>query len=536
MKDIKNIQEFFSKTIEEMMDLNDPVLVKARAQKSKPEPSRGIDYDEALTLRGMKADIEKQIKQKYIDMEQQAEPEGGKVADRYGSELNKLEDRLYKVEKQLRDYDMNESLSESSSREEKRIAMSAVKRLSKYRGVSEDEAIQDLLRAIKELGSLNESLTEDYKPSHRAYNVIDKSNNDKIVAKELSRDKALELAHTNKDYMISATDTLAETPMFKTDVKQDMAPKEMAGRIKSVFDKVNGAKDPVQTPEWHKNRFKSKYGISFPEDIKNINKEQALAMNKYSNDMKITEADLYTVTSTDNEEKQVSFPDSTTAMQAASKNANIKQVVKLESEEAFGSAGTDKRSGQTIGIILQLIKSTGINPEEVIEAIKNSDNYKNSGLPKMDPDNWGFKNPNLEETPDDDEDEERGWMDGHLQEYMKKRGNDDLMERMDKHRKRSRLMEGATEKLFKLFNQGKTDSEVRSIYLQQNIDMPESFVAKLRNNWESLRKTKLDLTLADKEAEGFEAIQQAAPVSGMEGGEIDGMEETKTLASGLFTK
>ena len=111
MKDIKNIQEFFSKTIEEMMDLNDPVLVKARAQKSKPEPSRGIDYDEALTLRGMKADIEKQIKQKYIDMEQQAEPEGGKVADRYGSELNKLEDRLYKVEKQLRDYDMNESLN-----------------------------------------------------------------------------------------------------------------------------------------------------------------------------------------------------------------------------------------------------------------------------------------------------------------------------------------------------------------------------------------------------------------------------------------
>jgi hypothetical protein len=56
-----------------------------------------------------------------------------------------------------------------------------------------------------------EEKTEDYKPSHRAYNVIDKSNNDKIVAKELSRDKALELAKTNKDYMIDATDRLAET-------------------------------------------------------------------------------------------------------------------------------------------------------------------------------------------------------------------------------------------------------------------------------------------------------------------------------------
>jgi aspartyl-tRNA synthetase len=59
----------------------------------------------------------------------------------------------------------------------------------------------------------------------------------------------------------------------------------------------------------------------------------------------------------------------------------------------FGDAGTDKRTGQVIGDILQLIKSTGIDPEEVIEAIKMSDNLKNYGLPKMDPDNWGFKNP-----------------------------------------------------------------------------------------------------------------------------------------------
>ena len=123
-----------------------------------------------------------------------------------------------------------------------------------------------------------------------------------------------------------------------------------------------------------------------------------------------------------------------------------------------------------------------------------------------------------------------------MKEYIKERGDSNLMEHMDKHRKRSTLMEGATEKLFKLFNTGKTDLEVRSHYLQMNVDMPESFIAKLRNNWESLRKTKLDLTLADKEAEGFEAIQQSPPVTGMEGGSEEGMEEDKKLASGLFTK
>jgi hypothetical protein len=68
-----------------------------------------IDYDEALTLRGIKAEIEAEIAQLYRDMEQEAEPEGGEVADRYGRELERLEDKLAKVKKQLDDYDMNEA-------------------------------------------------------------------------------------------------------------------------------------------------------------------------------------------------------------------------------------------------------------------------------------------------------------------------------------------------------------------------------------------------------------------------------------------
>lgn len=71
-------------------------------------PINEIDYDEALTLRGMLADLKKEREQLFRDMEQEAEPEGGPIADRYGSELNKIEDRMYKIAKQLRDYDMNE--------------------------------------------------------------------------------------------------------------------------------------------------------------------------------------------------------------------------------------------------------------------------------------------------------------------------------------------------------------------------------------------------------------------------------------------
>ena len=73
-----------------------------------------IDFDEALTLRGMLGDLKKEREQLFRDMEQEAEPEGGPIADRYGDELNKIEDRMYKIAKQLRDYDMNEINDQSS--------------------------------------------------------------------------------------------------------------------------------------------------------------------------------------------------------------------------------------------------------------------------------------------------------------------------------------------------------------------------------------------------------------------------------------
>jgi hypothetical protein len=92
----------FSKCTDEQKD-------EVLKDKAKVGVEEGIDYDEALTLRGMKAEIEDEIAQLYRDMEQEAEPEGGEIADYYGGQLNKLEDRLYKINKQLRDYDMNES-------------------------------------------------------------------------------------------------------------------------------------------------------------------------------------------------------------------------------------------------------------------------------------------------------------------------------------------------------------------------------------------------------------------------------------------
>jgi len=93
--------------------LSDEDKAKVFAKRDQVGVKEMIDYDEALTLRGMKADLKDRISQLFRDMEQEAEPEGGPIADRYGDELNKLEDRLEKINKQLRDYDMNESVNEA---------------------------------------------------------------------------------------------------------------------------------------------------------------------------------------------------------------------------------------------------------------------------------------------------------------------------------------------------------------------------------------------------------------------------------------
>lgn len=96
------------------MDMNDPVMVRARAAQMKTDKeakrkANRIDGNEAMYLRGEIADLKDEIKRIYIDMEQEAEPEGGPVADMYGDLLNKAEAKLADMQSKLDDYDMNEN-------------------------------------------------------------------------------------------------------------------------------------------------------------------------------------------------------------------------------------------------------------------------------------------------------------------------------------------------------------------------------------------------------------------------------------------
>ena len=103
-----------------------------------------------MYLRDEQKDLEDRIAQLYRDMEQEAEPEGGEIANRYGSMLNKLEDKLYRVKKQINQYDMNESLNEALNPEVSRKVNGFIKAMAKRYDYSEQDAIFAIMAALKQ--------------------------------------------------------------------------------------------------------------------------------------------------------------------------------------------------------------------------------------------------------------------------------------------------------------------------------------------------------------------------------------------------
>ena len=83
----------------EAMDINDPVLMKARAAKMKanqPKKSTNPNY-KAVKNASKIAFLKKERAQLMRDMEQEAEPEGGPIADEYGDKLNRIDAAIAKL-------------------------------------------------------------------------------------------------------------------------------------------------------------------------------------------------------------------------------------------------------------------------------------------------------------------------------------------------------------------------------------------------------------------------------------------------------
>ena len=157
-----------------------------------------VTYDDVLDLRADKVDLEDRISQLYRDMEQEAEPEGGEVADRYGNELEKLEAKLYRVMKQINDYDMNESVvTESKGAKnyfddlkfnyQKAFRHLDVEEREEYKRLTKDFfsklQVDDKVRAV----GLNEETFEDEIERLKDIMYVDDENPNQIMIHPLSK-------------------------------------------------------------------------------------------------------------------------------------------------------------------------------------------------------------------------------------------------------------------------------------------------------------------------------------------------------------
>jgi hypothetical protein len=96
--------------LNEAIDTNDPVLMKMRASmdaRKKKKSDFGKEYGDAVKVaygsdKNAKklAFLKKERAQLMRDMEQEAEPEGGPIADEYGEKLNKIDAAIAKLKEQ----------------------------------------------------------------------------------------------------------------------------------------------------------------------------------------------------------------------------------------------------------------------------------------------------------------------------------------------------------------------------------------------------------------------------------------------------
>ena len=123
-------REEFEMDVNEATDFNDPALMKARASQMKRNKETAkqahLDrkygksfmdkLDAELDLKAELEDLNHERGMIMIDMEEEAEPEGGPIADRYGERLNQIDMRIADIQEELDDLRMYESVNEAAKK------------------------------------------------------------------------------------------------------------------------------------------------------------------------------------------------------------------------------------------------------------------------------------------------------------------------------------------------------------------------------------------------------------------------------------
>jgi len=171
-----------SHDVDEAKDINDPVLMKIRALQSKmakkkaAKPSRqNISPEKIMTLKSKLQDLEDERADVLRNMEQEAEPEGGPIADDYGAILNDIDKKIDRIMTVLQKYDINEqeSVKKLSKHEISSIAHEAGKAIVKVIHQTGDEVSQAKIKDI-----YASALSGDSSPGAFTIHIVYKNNSE----------------------------------------------------------------------------------------------------------------------------------------------------------------------------------------------------------------------------------------------------------------------------------------------------------------------------------------------------------------------
>lgn len=255
-------------------------------------PNRGnLDFNDVLYLRGEVADLKKEIAQIYIDMEQEAEPEGGPMADMYGDLLDKAESKLHRMQKQLRDYDMNESINEMiTSDYEERINQVVNLYFNRNPEVKEAAIEYASIKGARMMGGrqFTQDLFKDFHAKYspevasQAMEVIDMANDDAMFQDSLEESKVRKVINTlikqeliseNKKYQKTIKEIEKTSKLAELTTKMEALDKAIEGKnsrlnsieesedLKELVDKksMNELKKEVKLLEKYKNKVLKMY-------------------------------------------------------------------------------------------------------------------------------------------------------------------------------------------------------------------------------------------------------------------------------------
>jgi len=263
-------------------------------------------------------------------------------------------------------------------------------------------------------------------------------------------------------------------------------------------------------------------------------------MNKYANDMKITEADLKNPKKADlNKDGKLSSYEKT---RGSAIEKNMKEDISDDISKAEDAVATATQAKADAEVKVADARKKKADAEKgALEEMDDEGRMAKSQMYKM----QGYVE-KLSMMLDDGA-QLPSWVQAkltkassmmsavfHYLEYEAVRSQDNLMEHVDKHKKRAVLMEGAMKKFFEMFDMGKTDEEIIQDYAQRGTQVPEPFVSKARKQYEGLKKMKLELEMSEKEYKNSATQIVNNPATG----EMDGSTtmEDKQLASGLFNE